>query len=59
MNAENAGMCNTFDDTVSQEYCVDQDQEGNSVLTGDGGAKRNWFDDKAFTCTELEVFLAA
>ena len=47
LNADKGGVCFT------SKYGIDEDEYGNSVLTGDGG--QDYF--KQFTCTEIEVFL--
>ncbi len=54
MNRWNNGRCFVKDDKYEHaNYCVETDNQGNSVLTGDGGKKNKGF----FECTGLEVFL--
>ena len=52
MNGENNGRCNVGHDNC--RYIVDEDAQGNSPVTGEGGNKGNKY--KQFTCVEIEVY---
>ncbi len=53
MNATNNGRCHT--DGVNNEYfSVPNDEQGNSLLTGEG--RGQWDGNKRYTVEEIEVF---
>lgn len=51
MNGENNGLCYTGKEC---KYKIDEDERGNSLVTGEGGKKGEY--RKSFTCAELEVY---
>ena len=51
MNGENSSRCLIGEDP-GYSYWIPSDEEGNSILTGDGGKNNG----SKFTCVELEVF---
>ena len=54
MNGYHNGGCRT-NGQGSDYYCIPNDTDGNSFLTGDGKGKSD--SSKTFTLVEMEVFL--
>ena len=48
MNAQDNGICSTKG--IGDAYDIEREQNGNSMLTGEGAIK------KKFTCVELETY---
>ena len=55
MNEENTGICFTKSRNEKGDYAIDEDENGNNVLTGDRHQDEDG--NKYFTCAELDVYL--
>ena len=54
MNRSGHGRCYVDKDGCDTNYKIEEDENGNSPLTGEGAENEDY--DKRFTCIELEVY---